>query len=59
MSCKNCKKHTGNMFPKKSWSSFQRIKSKEKSKCAICLSEIENKYDLESKVKVYSEFFTD
>ena len=37
---------------------------KEKSKCAICLTErtfiheIEDKYDLESKVKVYPKIFT-
>ena len=38
---------------------------KEKSKCAICLTkrtfihEIEDKYDPESKIKVYPMFFTD
>ena len=38
---------------------------KEKSKCAICLTkrtfihEIEDKYDPESKIKVYPIFFTD
>ena len=38
---------------------------KEKSKCAICLTErtftreIEDKYDLKSTVKVYPKFFTD
>ena len=38
---------------------------KEKSKCAICLTErtfiheIEDKYGLESKVKAYPKFFTD
>ena len=38
---------------------------KEKSKCAICLTErtstheIEDKYDLKSNVKVYPKFFND
>ena len=40
-------------------------KDKEKSKGALCLTErtfireIEDKYDIESKVKVYLKFFTD
>ena len=29
------------------------------SKCTICLTEIKNKCDLKSKVKVYPKFFTD
>ena len=38
---------------------------KDKSKCAICLTEmtfiheIEDKYDHENKIKVYPKFFTD
>ena len=36
--CKNCKKHTGNTFPKKLVPISKNI-IKEKSKCAICLSE--------------------
>ena len=50
--CKNCKKHTGNTFPK--------IKSKgNKSKYVFCLTErtfidkIEDKCDLE----IYLQFF--
>ena len=62
--CKNCKKHTGNTLPKKLVSLSKNI-LKEKSKCAISLTErtfiqeIEDKYDLESKVKVYPKFFAD
>ena len=36
--CKNCKKHTGNTFPKELVPISKNI-IKEKSKCAICLSE--------------------
>ena len=50
MSCKNCKKHAGNTFPKKKLVLISKNKIKRKSKGAICLTEIENKYDLESKV---------
>ena len=52
------------MLPKKSVPISKNI-IKEKSKCAICLSErtfiheIEDKYGLGSKVKVYPKFFTD
>ena len=56
--CKNCKKHTGATFPKK-LVLISKNKIKGKSKGAICLTEIENKCDLKSKVKVYSKFFTD
>ena len=62
--CKKCKKHTSNTFPKKLVPISKNI-IKEKSKCAICLTEktcihkIENKYDLKSKVKVYPKLFTD
>ena len=39
---------------------ISKNKIKEKStKAAICLTEIKNKYDLKSKVKVYPKFFTD
>ena len=61
--CKNCKKHTGNTFPKQ-LVPFLKKKIKQKSKCTICLSkrtfisEIQDKYDLESKVKVFPDFFT-
>ena len=55
MYCKNFKKHTGNMFPKKSIL-ISKKKIKGKSKCAICLTkmtlinEIEGKYELESEL---------
>ena len=55
--CKNCKKHTGNTFPK------NQIKGK--SKCPICLTErtviheIEDKYGLGSELEIYLQFFTD
>ena len=64
MYCKNCKKHTGNTFPKK-LVLISKNKIKGKSKCAICLTErtfiheIEDKYDQENKIKVYPKFFTD
>ena len=62
--CKNCKKHTANAFPKK-LILVSKNKIKGKAKCAICLTEstfiheIEDKYDLESKLKIYLQFFTD
>ena len=62
--CKNCKKHTRNMFPKK-LILISKNKIKEKPKCAICLTErtfideIEDKYDLESELEIYLQFFTD
>ena len=64
MYCKNCKKHTGNTFPKK-LVLISKNKIKGKSKCAICLTErtfideIEDKYDLESELEIYLQFFTD
>ena len=51
MSSKNCKKHTGNTFPKK-LVLISKNKIKGKSKGAISLTEIENKYDLESKLQI-------
>ena len=62
--CKNCKKHTSNTFPKK-LILISKNKNKGKSKCAICLTErafideIEDKYDLESELEIYLQFFTD
>ena len=62
--CKNCKKHTGNTFPKK-LVLVSKSKIKGKSKCAIFLTERtfidENKdeYDLESQLEVYFQFFID
>ena len=38
---------------------ISKNKIKGKSKYTICLTDIENKYDLKSKVKVYPKFFTD
>ena len=38
MYCKNCKKHTGNTFPKK-LILISKNKIKGKSKCVICLTE--------------------
>ena len=61
MCCKNCKKHTGNTFPKK-FVLISKNKIKGKSKCAICLTkktfihEIEVKYDLESELEIYLQF---
>ena len=61
---KTVKKHTGNTFPKK-LILISKNKIKEKSKCAICLTErtfinkIEDKYGLEKKLEIYLEFFND
>ena len=62
--CKKCKRHTGNTFPKK-LILISKNKIKVKSRCAICLTkrtfiyEIESKYDIESKLEIYLQFFTD
>ena len=62
--CKKSNKHTGNTFPKKKIL-ISENEIKEKSKCAICLTErtfideIEGKYDLESELEIYLQFFTD
>ena len=62
--CKECNKHTGNTFPKKIIL-ISENKIKEKSRCVICLTErtfideIEDKYDLESELEIYLQFFTD
>ena len=64
MYCKNYKKHTGNTFPKK-LILISKTKIKGKSKCAICLTkrsffhEIEGKYDRESELEIYLQFFAD
>ena len=64
MYCKNCKKHTGNILPKK-LILISKNKIKGKSRGAICLTkrtfvhEVEGKYDLESKLEIYSQFFAD
>ena len=55
---KNCKKHTGNTFPKK-LVLISKNKIKGKSKCGICLTErtfihgIEDKYRLESELEIH------
>ena len=62
--CKKCNKHTGNRFSKKIIL-ISENKIKRKSRCAICLTEktfldeIEGKYDLESELEIYLQFFTD
>ena len=60
--CKKCKKHTSNTFPK-NLILISKNKIKEKSKCAICLTEMsfihEIEYDLESELEIYLQFFTD
>ena len=60
--CKKCYKHTANTFPKKI-TLISKNKIKGKSKCAICLTKktfIDDiKYDLESALEVYLQFFTD
>ena len=64
MYCKNCKQHTGKMFPKKIVL-ISKNKIKGKSKCAICLTErtfiheTEDKYVLESELEIHLQFFTD
>ena len=61
MYCKNVKKHTGNMFPKK-LILISKNKIKGKSKCVICFTErtfiheINGKYDLESEREIYLVF---
>ena len=62
--CKNYKKHTGNAFPKKKkLVVIAKNIIKEKSKCAVCLTErnfireIEDEYDQESELEVYLQFF--
>ena len=60
--CKRCKKHTSNTFPKK-LILISKNKIKEKSNCAICLTERtfidEIESDLESELEIYFKFFTD
>ena len=63
--CKNCQNiQVGNQLPKK-LVLISKKKIKGKSKCAICLTErtfideIEDKYDLESELEFYLQFFTE
>ena len=46
--CKNCKKHTGNMFPKKL---VLILKNKIQGKSKAFFDKINNKYDLEQLLK--------
>ena len=60
--CKKCKRHTDNTFSKK-LVLISNNKIKEKSRCFICLTERsfidEVKYDLESALEIYLQFFID
>ena len=60
--CKKCNKCTGNTFPK-NLILVSKNKIKGKSKRAICLTERtfidEIKYDLESELEIYLQFFID
>ena len=60
--CKKWKKHAGNTYPKKIIL-ISKNKIKGKSRYAICLTErsfiYEIKYDLESELQIYLQFFTD
>ena len=62
--CENCKKHRGNTFPKK-LILISKNKIKGKSKWVIYLTEktfineTEGKYDIESELEIYLQFFTD
>ena len=59
--CKNCKKHTGNTFPK-TLALISKNKIKEETKCVICLTErtfiykTEEKYGLESELEIFFSF---
>ena len=60
--CNKCSKLTVNTFPKK-LVLISKNKITGKSKCAICLTKkffIDDiKYDLESALEIYLQFFTD
>ena len=63
--CETCNKHTANTFPKKI-TLISKNKIKVESRCAICftkksfIDDIKDiKYDLESALEVYLQFFTD
>ena len=58
MYCKNCKKHTGNKFPKK-LVLILKNKIKGKSKCAICLTERTFIHEIEGLCDQESELLTD
>ena len=63
MYCENCKKCIGNTFSKKTL--ISKNKTREKSKCAICLTkntfihEIKGTHDPENELEIYLHFFTD
>ena len=62
--CKNCKNIQVTRFQEK-LILISNNKMKGKSKCTICLTErtiidkTENKYDLESELEIYLQFFVD
>ena len=60
--CKKGNKHTSNTYPKKTIL-ISKDKIKEKSKCAICLTERtfidEIEGDLERELEIYLQFFID
>ena len=60
--CKKCNEHKSNTYPKKIIL-ISKDKIKEKSKCAICLTERtfidEIEGDLERELETYLQFFTD
>ena len=60
--CETCSRHTANAFPKE-LVLFSKNKIKGESRCAICFNKksfIDDiKYDLESALEVYLQFFTD
>ena len=64
MYCKNCKKHTGNTFPKKISPHFKEQNQRKIKMCYFLtvrtfIYEIEDKYGLESELDIYPQFFTD
>ena len=59
MYCKNCKKHTGNTFSKKNIPDFKEENQRKIKISYLFIHEIEDKYDIESKLEIYLQFFTD
>ena len=59
MYCKNCKKRTGNTFSKKNIPDFKEENQRKIKISYLFIHEIEDKYDLESKLEIYLQFFTD
>ena len=60
--CETCNEHTANTFSKKI-TLISKNKIKGESRCAICFTKrsfIDDiKYDLESALEIYLQFFTD